>query len=414
MITAQEGKKRLFPPCRIACPAHVNVQGYVSLIQKGKFKEAVELIRKDMPFPAICGRVCLAPCERACARKNVDQAVAIRSLKRVVADVEREQGRVRGQPVPKKYDKKVAIVGAGPAGLAAAYDLAKLGYPVMVFERMPKPGGVMQYRIPDLLLEKFVVENEVAYIQDIGVDIRCNIEFGKDINLDTLWNEGYEAVLIAVGKLSETYHLPQEILDKESGTLVILADPLTLQTGISGIFAAGDAVQTKPIGIVGAVGAGKRASVSIHRYLCGQDLKFGREKYEESTWIKNWKKIDKKIQRYVIKKGEPKPRVSFEEAEEALENIKRKAIFEAFRCLCCGPCSECLLNTGLCEVNKPIINEKLCTGCNICVSICPYEAIIVGENSVAQVDEESCKGCGFCAAYCPEKAIEIEHQSKIK
>ncbi|MEM2816275.1 MAG: FAD-dependent oxidoreductase, partial [Candidatus Bathyarchaeia archaeon] len=133
----QQLKIRKLPPCRAACPAHVNVQAYVSLIQRGKFKEAVEIIRKDLPFPAICGRVCFSPCEDACARVNVDQSVAIRGLKRLVADIEREQGRVKGERVPKKYSEKVAIIGAGPAGLTAAYELAKMGYPVTVFERMP-------------------------------------------------------------------------------------------------------------------------------------------------------------------------------------------------------------------------------------------------------------------------------------
>jgi len=400
--------KRKLPPCRAACPAHVNVQGYVSLIQKGRFKEAVELIRKDMPFPAICGRVCLAPCEKACARKNVDQAVAIRSLKRIVADVEREQGRVRGEPAPRRYNKKIAIIGAGPAGLAAAYDLVKLGYPVTVFERMPEAGGMVRYRIPDSLLEKFVVANEIAYIQDLGVEIRFNVEFGKDVNLGGLRNEGYEAVFIAIGKLSETLFLPPEFLSKESEAFMIPVDPITLETRIHGVFAGGDAIKSKPGGIIEAIGTGKRAAISIHRYLNGQDLKAGREEIEETVWIKNWETLNKKPRRYIAKKGEPKPRVSFEEVMETLERIKRKARFEAFRCLNCGPCAECLAEIGLCETDRPIINENLCTGCNICVSICPFRAISKNEKGVAQVDEELCKGCGICAAHCPENAIAME------
>ncbi|MCK4424582.1 4Fe-4S binding protein [Candidatus Bathyarchaeota archaeon] len=400
--------KRKLPPCNAACPARVNVQGYVSLIQRGEFKEAVELIRKDMPFPAICGRVCLAPCEKACARKNVDQAVAIRSLKRIVADVEREQGRVRGEPIPRRYNKKIAIIGAGPAGLAAAYDLVKLGYPVTVFERMPEAGGMVRYRIPDSLLEKFVVTNEIAYIQDLGVEIRCNVKFGKDMTLDTLRNEGYEAVFIAVGKLSEPSSLPLELMSKESGALVIPVDSITLETKIHDIFAGGDTIKVKPAGIIEAIGTGKRAAVSIHRYLNGQDLKAGREEVEETVWIKNWDVIHKKPRRYVAKKGEPKPRVSFEEVTEALERIKRKARFEAFRCLNCGPCAECLAEIGLCEIDKPIIDESLCTGCNVCVSICPFGAISKNDKGVAQVDDEVCKGCGICAAHCPENAITME------
>ena len=159
--------KRKLPPCRSACPAHVNVQAYVSLIQRGKYKEAVDIIRNDMPFPAICGRVCFSPCEDECARTDVDQAVAIRALKKFVADIERQQRKVKPKPIPKRHAEQVAIIGAGPAGLTAAYELAKLGYPVTVFERMSEPGGMMRYCIPDFRLEKFVVENEANYIKDL-------------------------------------------------------------------------------------------------------------------------------------------------------------------------------------------------------------------------------------------------------
>lgn len=199
MTNNNQTKVKKLPPCRSACPAHVNVQGYVSLLQRGKFKEAVEIIRRDMPFPAICGRVCFSPCEDACARTNVDQAVAIRALKRLVADVEREQGRVKPEPAPKKYSEKVAIIGAGPAGLTAAYELAKLGYPVTVFERMAEPGGMMRYCIPNFRLEKFVVANEISYIKDLGVEIKTGMEFGKDITLESLRKDGYKAVFLAIG-----------------------------------------------------------------------------------------------------------------------------------------------------------------------------------------------------------------------
>jgi len=197
--------KKHYPPCRAACPARVNVQGYVSLIQRGKFKEAVELIREDMPFPAICGRVCFSPCEDSCKRVDVDQAVAIRILKRAVADAEHEQGRVKPERIPKKHGEKVAVIGGGPAGLAAGYELAKLGYPVTIFERMPEAGGMMRYCIPDFRLEKFVVANEIAYIRDLGVHIETGTEFGrtcksgKSCTLESLKNEGYKAVFISIG-----------------------------------------------------------------------------------------------------------------------------------------------------------------------------------------------------------------------
>ncbi|MEM1587099.1 MAG: FAD-dependent oxidoreductase [Candidatus Bathyarchaeia archaeon] len=205
---------RKFPPCRAACPAHVNVQAYVCLIQMSKFKEAVEVIRRDLPFPAICGRVCFSPCEDACSRISIDQSVAIRSLKRLVADIEREQGKVTAKPIPKKYNEKVAIIGAGPAGLAAAYELAKLGYPVTVFECMPEPGGMMRYCIPDYRLEKFVVRNEIDYIQSLGVELETGVEFGKDITIDGLKRGGYKAIFIAIGaQLSAKLNIPGEDLE---------------------------------------------------------------------------------------------------------------------------------------------------------------------------------------------------------
>jgi len=545
--------KRKLPPCRAACPAHVNVQGYVSLIQKGKFEEAVELIRRDMPFPAICGRVCFSPCEDACARVNLDQAVAIRALKRIVADIEREQGRVKPEPIPKTHTEKVAVIGAGPAGLTAAYELAKMGYPVTVFERMPEPGGMMHYCIPNFRLEKFVVANEIAYIKDIGVEIKTGTEFGKDVTLESLRSEGYKAVFLAigtqlsrkmkvpgeelegvihvleflravslgqhvdvgervavigggnsaidaartakrlgakevmilyrrtrnempallheveaaeregvrfhflvapkrvigengkvkaieclrvrlgepdasgrrrpipisfsehqyevdlvipaVGQVPDKSSIPDELLDKESRSALISVDPATMETKMPGVFAGGD-VTTGPASIIQAVGAGKKAAVSIHRYLTGQDLRAEKEEIEETTWVKDWGSLRKKPRRYEA--PVEKPRLSFEEATRFLEETKRKAMFEAFRCLGCGPCSECLAGIDLCEGDKAVVDEGRCTGCNTCATVCPFGAIEKNEEGVAQVDGDLCKGCGICAARCPERAITMQ------
>lgn len=547
-------KVRKFPPCRSACPAHVNVQAYVALIQRGLFREAVEVIRRDMPFPAICGRVCFSPCEDACSRVNVDQSVAIRALKRLVADIEYEQGKVAAEPVPKKYSAKVAIIGAGPAGLAAAYELAKLGYSVTVFERMPEPGGMMRYCIPEFRLEKFVVANEIAYIQELGVEIKTGVEFGKDITLSSLRAGGYEAIFLAIGtqlgaklnipgedlegvinavdflravntgipikvgervavigggntaidaartakklgarevivlyrrsreempahphevelaekdgvkfyflvapkrmigengkvkavecirmrlgepdstgrrspvpisfsehqyevemvipaigQLAETSILPKELLIEKNGHLQVYYDPITLATNIPGVFVGGD-LATGPASIIEAVAAGKRAAESIHLYLQGKDILRERdEQVIEVTWVKDWKLLKKKDRRY-----DPpieKPHMSFEEAKEYLEQLKSKARFEAFRCLGCGPCAECLASLDLCEGDKAVVDESKCVGCNVCAIICPFGAIKKNAEGVAAVDEDLCKGCGLCAARCPMQAIEMK------
>jgi heterodisulfide reductase subunit A len=186
-------------PCRSACPAHIPVQGYIALIAQGLFKEAVELLRQYIPFPAVCGRVCPAPCETACKRANLDEALAIRGLKRFVADyVAEEYGRPRGEPVVRRYDETVAIVGAGPSGLAAAYDLVRVGYGVTVFEAAPVAGGMLALGIPAYRLPRKVLSEEIDYIRQMGVDIRLNTAVGTDLTLEALTRQ-YHAVFLAVG-----------------------------------------------------------------------------------------------------------------------------------------------------------------------------------------------------------------------
>ncbi|UCE16749.1 MAG: FAD-dependent oxidoreductase, partial [Candidatus Bathyarchaeota archaeon] len=457
--------------------------------------------------------------------------------------------------IPKTHSEKVAIVGAGPAGLSAAYELAKLGYSVTVFERMPELGGMMRYGIPDYRLQKYVVANEIAYIQDLGVEIKTGVELGKDVQLDTLRNDGYKAIFIAngaqlsrklripgedlegvfhaveflrhvalgktvdvgekvavigggnsaidaartslrlgakevtilyrrsrnempaltyeieaaeeeeinfyflvtpkqiigkgvkvkaieclrmelgepdesgrrrpvpihgsehtyevdtvipaIGQLSETSCLPPILLDER--TRAISVDPLKLETRIPDVFVGGDIV-TGPASVIEAVGAGKRAAVSIDRYLNGKDLRTGREEeIEETTWVKDWEAITRKSERYTdphIDIG--RQEVSFEKADELLAKIKEVAMFEARRCLECGPCAECLEREELCEADKAVVDEILCTGCNVCAVVCPFDAIKKNEIGVAQVDEDLCKGCGTCSASCPERAITMQ------
>lgn len=191
--------KRGVPPCKAACPAGVNVQGYVALIRQGKLKEALELIRERIPLPAVCGRVCPAPCEEECERGKVDDPLAIRALKRFVTDHVYTAEMEKPTPIPKIYKKKVAIIGSGPAGLTAAYELVKKGYPVTVFESSPEPGGMLRTAIPEYRLPKSVLAKEIEYLTDLGVEIVTNTTIGKDLTIKDLLRKGYEAVFLAIG-----------------------------------------------------------------------------------------------------------------------------------------------------------------------------------------------------------------------
>ncbi len=182
--------------CKDACPVHTNVLGYIKLIAEGEFQAAYELIRDTNPLPATCGRVCYAPCEEACNRAQIDEPMAIRDLKRFAAEqVNIEQLEV---PTITKTDKKVAIIGSGPAGLTAANDLALKGHQVIIFEALPQPGGMLRVGIPEYRLPKVILRKEIDYIQKLGVEIRTGVQVGKDISLQEI-RKNYDALFIAVG-----------------------------------------------------------------------------------------------------------------------------------------------------------------------------------------------------------------------
>ena len=184
-------------PCSQACPADVNVKAYVSLIAEERFAQALDVIRVRCPLPGICGRVCHHPCELACNRRNVDEPVAIRSLKRFVADLEQELPR----PSPPAGEKpqRVAVIGSGPAGLTAAFDLRLQGYPVTVFEAEAEPGGMLRYGITAYRLPREVLSVEIDTLARTGIDIQTGRRLGKDLELEQLLRGGYSAVLLAVG-----------------------------------------------------------------------------------------------------------------------------------------------------------------------------------------------------------------------
>ena len=191
-------------PCKTACPAHIAVQGYLKKAAQGKYQDALALIKKENPFPAVCGRVCNRRCEDACTRGTIDQAVAIDEVKKFIAEQDlHAETRYIPPIIPpttgRLFDEKVAIIGAGPAGLSCAFYLAEKGYHPVVFEKNEKPGGMLRYGIPSFKLEKDVIDAEIEVIREMGVEIRCGVEIGKDITLDELRNQGYKAFYIAIG-----------------------------------------------------------------------------------------------------------------------------------------------------------------------------------------------------------------------
>lgn len=191
-------------PCKTACPAHIAVQGYIKMAAQGRYQEALALIKKENPLPAICGRICNRRCEQACTRGTIDEAVAIDEIKRFVAqqDLDAETRYIPKKVVPSVkgfFPEKVAIIGGGPAGLSCAFYLAEKGYSPVIFEKNEKVGGMLTYGIPNFKLEKDVIEAEVEVIKAMGVEIRTGVEVGKDITIQKLREEGYKAFYIAIG-----------------------------------------------------------------------------------------------------------------------------------------------------------------------------------------------------------------------
>jgi len=557
-MSAVKIAEECYPPCRKACPAHINIQAYIALISRGKLKEALEIIRKDIPLPAVCGRVCFSPCEDACTRKDIDEALSIRALKRLVADYELKTGKYeKPSPIPRKYEEKIAIIGSGPAGIAAAYELVRMGYPVTVFEKSSKAGGMLRECIPDYRLPKDVLDVELQYIMDLGVEIKTNSALGKDFTIESLFNAGYKAVFIAtgaqkslnlncegenlrgvlhsleflkkvnsgesvelgekvaiigggnvaidsartakrlgadkvtviyrrteaempahhkeveeaeaegvnflflaspkkfigengrlvaveclkmklgqpdesgrrrpipiegseftvpvntvilaIGERPDTSFLPQEIEVSKKGTITV--DPLTLETKIPGVFAGGDVV-TGPASVIEAIAAGKRAAVSIDRYLRGIDLKAGRQKeISETTWVSSEKVLEKKPRQVMPTLAASERSRNFQEVELGFD--VKTGIEEAHRCFFCGPCAQCLEIEDLCESDDVIVDEDKCIACANCENICEFGAIKV-EKSVAKVDQNLCKGCGTCAVECPALAISMTNLTNEK
>ncbi len=188
-----------FAPCKVACPAGIDIQGYIAYIADGKYLEALKLIRERNPLPGIIGRVCTHPCEQACRRNLVDTPVSINFLKRYVADMYKDKPELFIPEMKEEKDHKVAIIGAGPAGLSCAYYLRLEGFKPTIYEALPKAGGMLRYGIPEYRLPKERMEEEIDYIRNMGVEIKYNSRLGNDFTINDLKSQGYKSIFLAIG-----------------------------------------------------------------------------------------------------------------------------------------------------------------------------------------------------------------------
>ena len=342
--------RRGISPCTATCPLHCNAHGYVALISQGKFKEALERVREKLPFPGILAYACAHPCERECKRIEKDRPISICHLKRFLVD-HVEEPEFKFTP-PEEKGKKIAIVGGGPSGLTAAYDLRKMGYSVTLFESKNELGGLLICGFPSYRLPRQVVKKDLSVIEKMGIEVRLNAQVGKDISPETLY-QSYDAIFIAGGiagvesilqalkglkKTSPPPHPSPSRGEGEGGGLkktrggTIQVNSISLETGVKGVFAGGDMV-TGPGTIVESMAHGRKAAISIDRYLRGEDLIQGRE--SEGTQISPLRSLlpySKRMERETLP-NMVKPLAPGLTMEEAME--------EARRCLNCAGCSDC-------------------------------------------------------------------------
>ena len=219
-------------PCKTACPAHIAIQGYIKLAKEGRYLDALKLIKQDNPFPSVCGYVCNRRCEDACTRGALDKALAIDEIKKFIAeqDLKSEERyipeRLYRRPIDKPYEQKVAIIGAGPAGLSCAYYLARMGYEnVTVFDRNPQPGGMLVMGIPSYRLDRAALKGEIEVLEKMGVHFQMNTEVGKDVTIEELRAQGYKGFYVAIGaQKSSRLNIPGEELQGVFGGVDFLRE----------------------------------------------------------------------------------------------------------------------------------------------------------------------------------------------
>ena len=251
-------------PCQVACPAGMDIPEMIRYMASGRYDKAIETIKEHIALPAVTGYICPAPCEKACRRGQIDEAIAVRLIKRCAAELDLTEASPYKPPVFPDLDKKVAIVGAGPAGLSAAYYLRREGVSCTVFDDREQPGGMLRYGVSEEALPRSVLDDEIDQIRSIGVAFKQQIRIGKDISLDEL-SKNFDAVFLGTGKTTaadlEMFGLAH---DSKSKTLAVNQD--TFQTEIPGVFAGGDVRRGLKLA-VRSLADGKKAAISILQFL---------------------------------------------------------------------------------------------------------------------------------------------------
>lgn len=254
-------------PCQAACPAHMNIPLMIRQITAGKLRDAIITVKKDIPLPAVLGRICPKPCEQVCRRAQFDKAVSICLLKRYVADVDLQSEKPYVPTRGKNRNKKVAIVGAGPSGLSAAYYLLTDGYKCTIFDDHESPGGMLRYGVSQDKLTTDVLDAEIALIKKLGMVFKGQMPIGYALKMKELQKD-FDAVLIAIG---QTKPDDVESMGLETSPNGIAINPRTYETNLPGVFAAGAAVRKSKLA-VRAVADGKEAAVAIGQFLSGQPV----------------------------------------------------------------------------------------------------------------------------------------------
>ncbi len=254
-------------PCQRACPANMNIPLMIRQIQEKNFEEAIITVKKDIAFPAVLGRICPAPCERGCHRKYYDNPVSICYLKRFAADVDLAKESQYRPYVKPNSGKKVAIIGAGPTGLSAAYYIAQFGHYCCIFDRNSKPGGLLQYEVHDEKLPKSILNAEIEQILELGVELRLKQTLGKNLNISEL-KDDYNAVVLALGKTDPNLFKNSEI---ELSSRGIVVNRKTYETNVPGIFTGGNAISEGKMAIR-SVAHGKYIANSVNQFVNGRTI----------------------------------------------------------------------------------------------------------------------------------------------